>query len=249
MAKIRNGTKAPETKTIAWFQHEIVANTPKQSILDATSLGIFSIAEQSGKLVGAWKQHRLLMQDLDTELVAVALGDLLAALAQTADAIGMSLDAIADQQIEQVRAQSQATISRRKAPAVVPVASLTPPSMPPAKVAKSPHSAAPIEMQGPVDTVKRRPGRPRKTPPVVPVEPIPTRSAMPVPDIAPTALPRRRAKQPSPQAEASPVESLSPPKRRRQHVEASTVQPALLIEPVAVTKRASKSKIAAQTGT
>lgn len=96
-------TVAPiEANNLGWFEREILNHTPYQSILDATSLGVFTIGEQSGRLVGAWKNHRLLMQDLALDEVSAALGALLAAIVQTAHAIDRPLAEVMQQQVERV---------------------------------------------------------------------------------------------------------------------------------------------------
>ncbi len=103
MAKTNKHPVPNEPKTLSMLAEEILVNTPKQSILDATSLGIWSIVEQSGILAGAWKRHRIFMEDLDTEQVAAALGAIFAAMVQTTAAIGMDLETVIERQIEQLR--------------------------------------------------------------------------------------------------------------------------------------------------
>jgi hypothetical protein len=104
-AASRKGTSTKEGKTIAWFEREIQAHTPTTSLLDATSLGIWSIAEESGVLAGVWKKHRILQQDLDLAVLSAALGELLAAVVCTASAVDLSLEALMEQQAARVQLQ------------------------------------------------------------------------------------------------------------------------------------------------
>lgn len=131
MAKRANSQAISDTKTLASFAHEVIAGLPQQGILDATSLGIFSIAEQSGLLSGEWKRHRNLMQDLDLEKVAGALGELLAAIAQTAHAVGISLDAVMTQHLDRLQTVGSTPARQRKTlTSAAPLQSGTPGSAP-----------------------------------------------------------------------------------------------------------------------
>ena len=207
----------PQAKTIADFEREIQAQTPRQSILDATSLGIWSICEQAGALAGLWKQHRILLQDLDTAQVTVALGELLGAIAQTAHAIGIPLETVAQQQVARGQAALPAPARPRKAPlATEPRNQSAPP------VAKAEMTAIRDEGNGPVIASGKKRGRPRKTEAAVhlvvpapsvaaPTAPQRTKRSAPIQptllsDAAPAAMPRlqRAASEGKPARERTP---------------------------------------------
>lgn len=94
-----------EAISIGWFEHAIITATPKTGILDATSWGIWSLAEEAGVLAGEWKRHRILMQDLDVPLLSQTLGEMLAAIVRTAHAVELSLEDVMVQQVERVQTQ------------------------------------------------------------------------------------------------------------------------------------------------
>ena len=158
------GRKTPslsDATTIAWFEREIVAHTPQHSILDATSLGVWTIAEHAGLLAGAWKQHRILLQDLNTEQVATTLGALLGAIALTAHAVGIPLEVVLQQQVERVHMTSLPGSRQRHAQRAT-----KPPAVPRAETVRVSATSARDEVPNasvdvPVGEHRRR-GRPRK---------------------------------------------------------------------------------------
>lgn len=167
MPKLGKTVATPETQTMAWFEHEIITHTPQLSIFDAASLGIWTIAEQSGQLAGTWKQHRILQQDLDTAKITTVLGEMLAAIAQTAHAIGIPLEAVMQQQVERVHLQTISGVRQRKAP--------TAPKLPPAPALRvpepSPAKTTRESMPQITATAQKPRGRPRKTPSVAATQP------------------------------------------------------------------------------
>lgn len=159
MKKTHQVLVPPEAKPIAWFEQAILAQIPQHGLLDAISLGIWGIAEQSGILAGEWKRHRNFMQDLDVEHVTRSLGALLEAIVQTAHATGISLESVMDLQVKQGHTQPLMRGRQQKASSVRPAsAETTTPDNSHAGAAPKPLR----EVEHPTE-VKRQPGRPKKT--------------------------------------------------------------------------------------
>ena len=116
MTKPTKVTTPATPKTIAWFEQAITAATPTTGILASVDQGIWSIAETSGQLAGIWRRHRNQMQDLDDGAVTQALGELLAAIVQTAHAIGVPLETIMTEQAERMRKIRHDTVARKTKP-------------------------------------------------------------------------------------------------------------------------------------
>jgi hypothetical protein len=235
MSASRKTSTSPVEKTINWFEHEILAHTAQQSLLDATSLGIWTICEQSGILAGAWKQHRILRQDLNVEQVTAALGELLAAIAQTAHAIDAPLETLMQQQV--ARAQALAGSRQRKlAPAASPRQAL-------AAVTFAVAESAPTQRGSDTPAIppaaKPRRGRPRRAD-VAQVSAPPPETPTPVSSRPVSAVKReRRPKLPVSSAPIpAPVISMPTPSRRAQRT--IPVQPILFDD--AVTTAAPKRR-------
>ena len=138
-------------KTIAWFEQAITDATPTTGILASVDQGIWSIAETSGQLAGIWRRHRNQMQDLDEGAVTQALGELLAAIVQTAHAIGVPLETIMTEQAERMRGSAHHGTARTTLPPRTAKNPLTPASAeqkrPPVRtrtVVEQPVSIAPV---------------------------------------------------------------------------------------------------------
>ena len=98
-------------KTITWFEQTIKDVTPTTGILASVDQGIWSIAETAGQLAGIWRRHRNQMHDLNDESVTQALGELLAAIVQTAHAVGVPLETIMTEQTERMRKNRHDTVA------------------------------------------------------------------------------------------------------------------------------------------
>jgi len=169
-----------DTLTFAGFACQVVAASPPKGVLDAASQGVWGVAEQAGLLAGAWRRHRNLMHEMDVPAVTAILGELLVAVAQTAHALGVPLEVVAQQQL----ARLPATTSRVRAPSCggrrpqplevvshdVPVA----PMLPAARAAPDPQPSA-----------GQAPGAARQAPPLE----TPHRAPSGAPSGAPAAAP------------------------------------------------------------
>jgi NTP pyrophosphatase (non-canonical NTP hydrolase) len=115
MATVRRVIPLQDQKSLAWFEQAVLDQMPQVGILDGASLGCLGIAESAGRLAGEWKRHRILMHDLDTEQVTATLGELLAAVVQMAHAAGVSLESLAEGQIQRMRMAPERGVRQRKA--------------------------------------------------------------------------------------------------------------------------------------
>ena len=135
-------------KTIAWFDQTINDVTPTTGILASVDQGIWSIAETAGQLAGIWRRHRNLMQDLDDEAVTQALGELLAAIVQTTQAIGVPLETIMTEQAERMQKHTSQREARNTRAQSTPAAEMVE------------HASQPPQLRTRVKQPKLVPGRP-----------------------------------------------------------------------------------------
>ncbi len=118
MPRSPKATSPHESRSLRGLEQEILAHSPQVGILDSASLGFFAVAANVGELAAAWRDHRILMQDLNTEVVTVSLGELLGAVVQMAHAVGISLDTLAEGQIQRM-STAPGQVRKRKAPATI----------------------------------------------------------------------------------------------------------------------------------
>lgn len=223
----------PPEKTIAGFEHEIMAQTPQQGIMDAVSLGVWGIAEQSGQLAGEWKRHRNLGQDLDIAKVTLALGELLAAITQTARAVGVSLEAVMDQQIARARTPALMSARARKTPSVMPPTSTTLPPAPPPSNIRALKPSPPLSAKDRPTPVKRQSGRLPLTPSATEAPALFPPERLPL-AVAPPAVQKKRGRprtSPEPAVVSLPI-AAPVAKRQRKTPAPPAVIPAMQAEPV-----------------
>jgi hypothetical protein len=242
MPKLAKATTQHDTKTLAWFEHEILMHTPQVGILDGASLGAYAISEFAGNLAGEWKRHRVLMQDLDTKQVTTTLGELLGAVVQMAHAVGVSLESLAEGQVQRVRTAPAGARHRKTAPAEIPAKA----SAGGEDIPRAPRTTRSSKRTG--GTAPSEPAAPRRgrastrSQGEASLAPLtkPARSPSRIPRLAPTT---KAGSSPAPK---SPARAPSPsvPGRKRRAAAPATVQPMLLGGDSAV-KRRKQSAVAA----
>jgi hypothetical protein len=240
-------TGQQESKTLMWFEHEIVTRTPQVGILDGVSLGVLSIAENAGRLAGEWKSHRILMHDLDTEQVTAMLGELLGAVVQMGHTVGISLESLAEYQVQRVRSAPTGAHHRKTTPAAAPAKPSTAgeegvASTRPARSRKRIADAGP-----PKDVAPRR----RRAASTLPGEASPATTAKPARSAAHASRTIRLASSgsaPLPTAGARTESSPKPTRRQHRATSPVTIQPTLLgAEPTAASQKKPASTSAKRT--
>lgn len=248
MTKANKAPLPQPAQPIADFERVMLAHTTQQGVLDAVSVGIWGIAEQSGQLAGEWKRHRNYMQDLDTDKVILALGELLEAVTHTAHAVGVSLEAVMDQQIERVRTPALLSARTRKIPrAGVPTSPPPPAATPPANISTLVPSAPPRREDHPKVPKKQRQDRLPAAPVAVEQPTLLVPERPPAPVAPPVERPKRgrprlaqapAAVDPAPVAQIPAVVAPSPvapaPRRRQPSAPPVMVEPMVPPEPPTV---------------
>jgi hypothetical protein len=241
MPRSSKASSPQEPKSLLWLEQEILALTPQVGILDGASLGYLSVAEHVGKLAGAWRDHRILMRDLDTELVTASLGELLGSVVQMAHAVGVSLETVAEGQVQRMRATPM-RVRQQKAPAK-PLSKTIPPTNTLVSDAPAPprrrkaQTQPAITVPAPHTSTQRR--RTSTT------SPVGTATASKTAPAQPTSRSPRATRSPAPaasfpSAKHTGVVAPTPRTSKRRRSAPPTIQPTLLRgEPATQRKRQS----------